>query len=96
VKRDKEAPEREATAEKVPRQALRRQRQEDDFEFKTSLVYTISSRPVELLGRGIHTFNPSTQEAEAVGLYEFKVSLVCRESSRTARATLRDPVSKNK
>jgi hypothetical protein len=36
-----------------------------------------------------HVFNPSTWEAE------FKVSLVYRVSSRTARATQRNPVSKN-
>jgi hypothetical protein len=35
-----------------------------------------------------HTFNPSTWEAEA--------SLAYRVSSRTARATQRNPVSKNK
>jgi hypothetical protein len=38
-----------------------------------------------------HAFNPSTQEAEAG---EFKASLVYRVSSRTARATQRNPVSK--
>jgi hypothetical protein len=37
-----------------------------------------------------HTFNPSTWETE------FKGSLVYRVSSRTARATHRNPVSKNK
>ena len=35
-----------------------------------------------------HAFNPSAQEAEAGG------SLVYRTSSRTSRATQRDPVSK--
>ena len=41
-----------------------------------------------------HTFNPSTQEAEAS---EFKASLVYRVSSRTPRAvTERNPVLKNK
>jgi hypothetical protein len=38
-------------------------------------------------------FNPSTWEAEAGG-FEFKASLVYRVSSRTARATQRNPVSK--
>jgi hypothetical protein len=37
-----------------------------------------------------HAFNPSTWEAEADGS-EFEVSLVNRVSSRTARATQRDP-----
>ena len=37
-----------------------------------------------------HAFNPSTWEAEA----EFKASLVYRVSSRTARATQRNPVLK--
>jgi hypothetical protein len=36
-----------------------------------------------------HAFNPSTQEAK------FKASLVYRASSRTARATQRNPVLKN-
>jgi hypothetical protein len=41
-------------------------------------------------------FNPSTQEAERyLDLCEFKASLVYRVSSRTARATQRNPVSKN-
>jgi hypothetical protein len=42
-----------------------------------------------------HSFNPSTQEAEASGSLEFKTSLVCRVSSRTVRATQTNPVSKN-
>jgi hypothetical protein len=41
-----------------------------------------------------HAFNPSTREAEAeAGKFP---SLVYRVSSRTARATQRNPVSKNK
>jgi hypothetical protein len=43
-----------------------------------------------------HAFNPSTWEAEAGGFSEFEASLVYRVSSRTARATQRNPVSKNK
>ena len=39
-----------------------------------------------------HAFEPSTQEA---ALCEFKASLVYRASSRTARATQRNPVLKN-
>jgi hypothetical protein len=38
----------------------------------------------------VHTFNRSTQEAEE-GQYEFKASLDHRASSRTARATQRNP-----
>ena len=41
----------------------------------------------------VHTFNPSTQKAEAGGFSEFKVY---RASSRTAKPTQRKPVSKNK
>jgi hypothetical protein len=43
-----------------------------------------------------HAFNPSTWEAEAGGFLEFEASLVYRVSSRTARATQRNPVLKNK
>jgi hypothetical protein len=39
-----------------------------------------------------HAFNPSTREAEA-GRF---LSSVCRVSSRTARATQRNPVSEKK
>jgi hypothetical protein len=42
-----------------------------------------------------HAYNPSTWEAEAGEFLEFKASLVYRVSSRTARATQRNPVSKN-
>jgi hypothetical protein len=44
-----------------------------------------------------HAFNPSTQEAER-GRWssEFEASLVYRVSARTARATQRNPVWKNK
>jgi hypothetical protein len=43
----------------------------------------------------VHTFNPSTQEAEAGRqISEFEASLVYRVSSRTARAIQRNPVSK--
>jgi hypothetical protein len=41
-----------------------------------------------------HVFDPSTREAEA-GEFEFKASLLYRVSSRTARATQRNLVSKN-
>jgi hypothetical protein len=39
---------------------------------------------------------PALREAEAGGFLSFKVSLVYRVSSRTARATQRKPVSKKK
>ena len=42
-----------------------------------------------------HAFNPSTQEAEAREISEFEASLVYKVSSRTPRATQRNPVSKN-
>jgi hypothetical protein len=38
---------------------------------------------------------PSTREAEAGGFLEFEASLVYRVRFRTARATQRNPVSKN-
>jgi hypothetical protein len=42
-----------------------------------------------------HVFNPSTWEAEAGRrISEFEASLVYQVSSRTARATQRNPVSK--
>jgi hypothetical protein len=44
--------------------------------------------------KAVHTFNPSTQEAEAGGFSEFKTSLIYSWSSRTARAIQRNPVSK--
>jgi hypothetical protein len=43
-----------------------------------------------------HAFNPSTWEAEAGGFLSFEASLFYRVSSRTARATQRNPDSKNK
>jgi len=44
----------------------------------------------------VHTFDPSTQEAKAADLCWFEASLVYGASSRTARATQRNPVLKNK
>jgi hypothetical protein len=45
----------------------------------------------------VHTFNPSKiGRQRQVDLCEFEASLVYRASSRTARATLRKPVSKMK
>jgi hypothetical protein len=42
-----------------------------------------------------HAFNPSTWEAEAGRFLRLRPSLVYRVSSRTARATQRNPVLKN-
>jgi hypothetical protein len=39
---------------------------------------------------------PVLRRQRQVELWEFEASLVCRVSSRTARATQRNPVSKNK
>jgi hypothetical protein len=44
----------------------------------------------------VHTFNLSTQEIGGQIICEFKASQVYRASFRTARATQRNPVSKNK
>ena len=45
----------------------------------------------------VHTFNPSTLEAEAVDLCEFEASLIYIVSSRAARAvTYRSPFLKNR
>jgi hypothetical protein len=45
----------------------------------------------------VHTFNPSTGEAEAGGfLSSIEASLVYKVSCRTARAIQRNPVSKEK
>jgi hypothetical protein len=41
-----------------------------------------------------HAFNPSTREARGRQISEFEASLVYRVSSRTAKATQRNPVSK--
>jgi hypothetical protein len=43
----------------------------------------------------VHAFNPSTWEAKAGRISEFKASLVYKVSSRTARDIQRNPVSKN-
>ena len=44
----------------------------------------------------MHAFNLSTWEARGRQISEFEASLVYRMSSRTAGATQRNPVSKNK
>ena len=64
-------------------------------------IHTTLHRPKEAKQEGrhswavvVHAFNPSSWEAEAGGSLEFAASLVYRVSSRTARATQRNPVSK--
>jgi hypothetical protein len=42
-----------------------------------------------------HAFDPSTRGGRGRRISEFEASLVYRVSSRTARATQRNPVSKN-
>jgi hypothetical protein len=42
----------------------------------------------------VHALNLSTRGAEAWQIFEFEASLVYKVSSRTARATQRNPVSK--
>ena len=44
----------------------------------------------------VHAFNPSTWEAEAGVFLSLRPAGVYRMSSRTARATQRNPVSKTK
>jgi hypothetical protein len=44
----------------------------------------------------VHAFNPSTREAEAGRFLSSRPSLVYKVSSRTARATQRNPVLKKK
>jgi hypothetical protein len=56
------------------------------------LNYIRSSEP----GVVAHAFNPSTWEAEAGEFLSSGLALVYRVSSRTARATQRNPVSKKK
>lgn len=46
------------------------------------------------IGMVVHTFSPSSYEAETGGFYDFNDRLVHRARSRTSRATQRDSVSK--
>jgi hypothetical protein len=57
---------------------------------------TTATRVKESMQPGVvvHTFNPSTWEAEAGGFLSLSPGW-STESSRTARATQRNPVSKN-
>lgn len=49
-------------------------------------------------GKVVHGFNPGTQEweaeAETDGSYDFEAIVIYISSSRTAKTTKRDPVSK--
>jgi len=47
------------------------------------------------LGEGCMPLVPVLRSKRQADLHEFKASLVCRMSSRTARATQRNPVLKN-
>jgi hypothetical protein len=68
-----------------------------EFEDQPWLHDILSQKEINVLpGMVAHAFNPSTWEAEAGRFSEFEASLVYRVSSRTARATQRNPVSKNK
>jgi hypothetical protein len=58
-------------------------------------IITVLKKIGILQGVVAQAFNPSTWEAEA-GEVEFEASLIYRVSSRTARATQRNPVSKKK
>jgi hypothetical protein len=44
----------------------------------------------------VHAFNPSTGEAETGRSLELEARLIYRVSSRTARTTQRNPISKKK
>ena len=44
----------------------------------------------------MYAFNPALGRQRQVGLYEFEASLAYRTSFRTARATQRNSISKNK
>ena len=55
---------------------------------------TISKAKVGEPGMVGHAFNPSIGRQRQADLCEFEASLVYRASSRTARATQRNPVSK--
>jgi hypothetical protein len=57
----------------------------------------VASYKTELSGVVVHAFNPSTRGG-GIGrqISEFEASLVYKVSSRTARATQRNPVSKTK
>ena len=79
----------------------------DKCEFEASLAYILSSRLARLhsktVSQEIKNFKswqwcrtPLTSalgRQRPVGLFEFKVTLIYRASSRAARATQRNPVS---
>jgi hypothetical protein len=73
------------------KQALRREEASSHRgKYFTSTLEILSSKQAV----GVHIFNPSTQGAGAGQLLDFEASLVYRVSSRTDRATQRNPVLK--
>jgi hypothetical protein len=63
----------------------------------TSFLFNLESFLIKNLKPGLvaHAFNPSTREAEAGGFLSLRPAWSTELSSRTARATQRNPVSKN-
>jgi hypothetical protein len=80
------------------------------FEFEASLVYKVSSRTAMAIQRIPASKNQKKKKStphtllipalrgrgRQISVSEFRASLVYRVSSRTARATWRNPVSKKK
>lgn len=66
------------------------------MEIRRQLVELSSTKWIHARQRMTHTLNPSTREAETVESLSLQPAKVYRASSRTARATPRNPVSKNK
>ena len=64
-----------------------------DHEKRTELL--IQNHEVELGGGDAHLEIPTLGRQRQVDLCEFKASLIYRASSRTGRATQRNPASKS-
>jgi hypothetical protein len=73
---------------------LGRQKPEDLFELEASQGYIVKTRKPKL-GSGGPCFLSQHLGGRGRRISEFKASLVYRVSSRTAKATQRNPVSKN-
>lgn len=58
--------------------------------------YTVYKNKIQAWGMVVHSFNPSTGEADARGGRASEASLVYKESSRTTSTTQRDLVLKHK